>query len=939
MHRPAAPVRSPARRARIALVAALLVLGAAAAEARTAPALAPPGGPLPTCRSSSPDLGIDWTLWQGGATGRSDRDLVAIAGEYAVGSARVPRDGATARRILDHLRARGVGDVDLAVADARLLLAEAGAEGRTEARRRLEAAMAAGSRAAARMLGDMLAGEDPDGAIAAWRGATAGGDARAAAQLARLLVRRGTAGPAEVDLAVVNAFTLAVAAVAAGDCRAAGLLADLYGDGALADPRPDLAFAWMRRAADLGDPNAALRLANAYRFGRGVEPDEARSVHYLEIAARSGRPSALLRVGEAYLAGEGVARDPAKAEDHLARAAAAGRTEAWRSLARLWRGDFGDPPAPGRAYLALREAAAAPTADAGIFLELGRAVRDGFGTEPDGAAALDLFLRAAEAGSDEAARLAARLLDQGAPGVERDLPRAMRLYRLAASGGDAASAGRLAAIYRCGFGIGRSLDDAALWTERAAFLGSSASMRDASGPMLASSDPRTRRDGFLLLRQAAKRGNLDAIADMVVAYETGRGPAAADPDVAARWADYGRRMEDAPGSFAVALAGARLADGGADALAAAERLLEEAIAAGSAEAGYELARALDAADLAGPDELARILAGPATAGWVPAMRKLGEVLGPDRSAGGRTGPQWIAAAAAEGDFAARLAGSASLPTAGRIAELDAVEAEGLACDADDFARLAVAWGRLGPAGRDKAIGYADLAARTVGGEDGSTLFVIAEVMLQAGHRPAEARRLIELSVEAGEPKALRRLAEGLASGDFGRPDADAALDLLIGRGDAGDHDADVVLLRLGAAGRLAPAADEIARVMDRIGADLGSMSGDVLRIASRARDGVFGPEGVGRATGWLEQAAEAGRVPAMRALADIMLYGADGERDPERGLAWMRRAAEAGDREAMRTLAAAYEVGFLVEVDPGRAADFAAAADPAATAIEEGTRP
>jgi TPR repeat protein len=918
--------RSRRAAATVILAASVSLCVDAAAWARQAPAFAPPGGTPPVCRSAVPDLGRDWTAWTGEETGRSRKDLIAIAGEYAVGSARVTRDPATARRLVDHLRAGGASDTELAVAEARLALAEPTTERRAAARRSLEDALAAGSRSAARMLGDMLAAEDADAAIAAYRVATGGGDPRAAVALARLLAAREGTDPAEIDLAVLNAFTTALSAISTGDCRSARLMAQLYTDGTLVEARPDLATAWKRYAADLGDPGAALELARAYRFGRGVDPDPALAVRYLEIAARSGRASALLPVGVAYLTGEGVPRDAVKAETYLTQAADAGRVEAWHQLAQLWRGDHGDAPQPDKAFAALTAAARAPGANPVIALDLGRAWRDGFGTPADARIALDHLTRAAEAGSAEAALEAATLLETGADGVPPDLKRAIRLHRLAASSGNAAAAAKLATIYRCGKGVPRSLDLASVWAERAAFMGSASSMRAVAGTMMRSDVPAVRHDGFLLLRQSAKRGNLDAIAEMVIAYETGRGPDAADRTLAGRWVEHGRRQSVRPGDFDVALARARLAEG-SDGFAEAERLLEGAVAAGSTSAGYELARALDVAGLAGEAQLVELLTGPAAAGHLPAMRKLGEVLGPERTAAGRTGQDWLSVAAAGGDFAARLALSANLDPAGRKAALEQIEADSLACDPTDFARLAVAWNRLGDDGRAKAGAYARLAADTVAGGDGATLFQIADVLLATGGAVAEVRRMLDRAVEAGEPKALSRLAEGLAAGTFGPPEPEAARQLLLARGDGGDRDADVTLLRLAASGLLSPDGTDIARVMDRVGDDLDAMSGDVLKIASRARDGVFGPEGQRFAREWLQRAAEGGRVTAMRTLAEILLYGSEAERDPTAGLAWMRKAAEAGDRDALLALSAAYEVGFLVDVDPGQAAALRAAAD------------
>lgn len=175
------------------------------------------------------------------------------------------------------------------------------------------------------------------------------------------------------------------------------------------------------------------------------------------------------------------------------------------------------------------------------------------------------------------------------------------------------------------------------------------------------------------------------------------------------------------------------------------------------------------------------------------------------------------------------------------------------------------------------------------------------------------------SLEADEPKALRRLAEGLATGAFGRTDAEAARTLVASRGDAGDRRADVLLLRMAADDLIVPSAADLAKVMDRIGDSLESTGGDLVKLAAKARAGAFGEDGKARANVWLEKAAEAGKPAAMRAMAEIYLYGPDEGRDPKKGMAWLQRAADAGDRDAMRALSAAYEVGFVVPADAARA--------------------
>ncbi|WP_181702169.1 tetratricopeptide repeat protein [Chthonobacter albigriseus] len=920
-----------------ALMTGAALLAALPANAAGLPAFAPPdAASAKACVVEKPvELGSDWTAWDGGKTDRSRDDLLAIAREYAVGSARVARDPDAARRILGHLAKaskEGAGPEGAAI-EARMLIATGDEADRTKAIELLREAMKTGSRSAARSLGDLLAGKDVDGAVRAYRVAAAQGDPRASLALARLLKLTGKADPATLDLAVTNAFAAIVSAVETGDCRAARLMTTLYTDGAFGEPRPDLAMAWTRFAAEKADSSAAILLAKAYHRGLGVTPDETKAVRYFEIAANAGRASALLPVGIAYATGVGVTQDLKKAAEFLAKAGEVGRTDAWYWLAQLYRGDFGGAPVPDKAYAYLVKAAELPDAPADVVFERGIAERDGFGTPKNPAAALAHLEKAADAGSDKGAYEAAMLVRTGADGVPRDLPRAVRLFRLAASNGSAAAAVRLSEVYRCGMGVAQSTEKAATWTERAAFLGSSSSMEIYARRLMASADPETAARGLLLLREAAQGGDADAAASMVIAYETGRG-LPADAEMAARWKAHGSSLAAAPGGFEIALAKARLAENGLAAMDEARALFSAAETAGAIDARFELARALDETGSAEPQDLLDLLIPSAKAGHVPSMRKLGELLEGSEQAGGRSGYEWLQAAAAAGDFTASLALANGLPEASRIAELKRLAEDGGACSAEDFSKLGLAWVSLGAEGRAEAARYGALASETVEPTDGGSLMALADIIIGTDGDRTKAESYLRMALEAGEPKALRRLAEGLARGTFGPPAPKDAETLLVGRGDAGDSSADVLFLKLAADDVLAPEAAVLARVMDRIGSDLDTLGGNLLKLAAKARNGAFGEDGRRRANDWLLRAAEAGKPAAMRALAETYLYGPVNGRDPQKGIAWMQKAADAGDRDAKRALAAAYEVGFVVAPDATKARalnDEAVAVEPPVT--------
>jgi TPR repeat protein len=162
--------------------------------------------------------------------------------------------------------------------------------------------------------------------------------------------------------------------------------------------------------------------------------DAARAVPHLESAADRGEPEALFLLGGLFLAGQGVAPSLAKA-------------------AALYKiaGDSGHGPA----LLALARIA------------------------PDASVRLDLLLKAAAAGLDDAMLEAGEMLAAG-QGGGADLPRAHNLIRRAAEAGNPTAMTRLGMWLTAGMGARADPEEALAWLYAAVALGAGEEAHDAA---------------------------------------------------------------------------------------------------------------------------------------------------------------------------------------------------------------------------------------------------------------------------------------------------------------------------------------------------------------------------------------------------------------------------------------------------------------------------
>lgn len=272
-----------------------------------------------------------------------------------------------------------------------------------------------------------------------------------------------------------------------GDAAAQRMLGEKYEHGDGVPQNAEKAAEWYRKAGLQGDGVAALNLGVLYWTGDGVPQDRQEATQWYRRAARQKNATAMFNLAVAYYDGEGVTADRTWAYAWFCLAQEGGNTQAadgvkrlesemhpseradaWVSIASMYEHGFtlkddlseaarwyrraaagGNPSAavhlasilvggrlgPPDYAEALRwcEAAAAQNYDLGLYC-VGHAYQWGWVGPKDMAAAAPWFLRAAQAGSADAAAQLAEMYWNG-DGVKADRVTAY-MYALLASATD-----------------------------------------------------------------------------------------------------------------------------------------------------------------------------------------------------------------------------------------------------------------------------------------------------------------------------------------------------------------------------------------------------------------------------------------------------------------------------------------------------------------------
>jgi TPR repeat protein len=939
----------PGRRnsaARLAMIGAVALLVAAPARAEIGMEFEPP--PLArlkcTATPAPPAMSRDWSTWQGEPVDVAPRDLLLVARAYADGTDSLDPDPKVARRILETIVA-GKSDATASAREAlaRLMLVDPADKPQTDgAIKQLEQAVAERDVDAAISLGKYFENggpvpRDPAKALAYYRmGATVGNSA-AILGIARLAKAGAVPGmtPEQVDEAVRQGILALLTDVGRGNCESLYWIGRLYDSGDLVPLNAALAGRWYETAARaIGHSKAAEKLARMYQKGNGVEMSLPKAFEFLSIAAKGGRTRAMVMLAQAYALGDGTARDVAQSIGWFEKANGRGEQSSLRWLARLWRGDFGGNADLARAFTYLKRDADRANPESKTFFELGEAYLDGAGTSKNVDAGIEALRKAAALGLKDAADVIGDVYRYG-QGVPADPLRAARYYRQAAAFGNVDAMSALADLHQCGLGVPWSPRLEQKWRESAAFNGSGSSLYDLAAALPRTGAPADAARRFRLLNEAAALGSREAMVLVAIAYEKGDG-VPADKGAADTWRGRALAPGDDVARGYLALAGIyENGDGVPIDLAKARGFLEEIADQGDSTGQYALARFLADHGGARVSEAMDNMVAAAVGGNPTAMRSLSQKIGFGQTVGGKDRQGWLNAAALAGDVRARIAVARQSGEAIE-AGLDHIAAAG-ACRPEQMADLAIAYLALASdSGKAKAADWLNRAI-AIGANDQKVSFALGQT-LAAGDAGPDLRTkglaLLTQAARSGMIAAMRQLAAGYQTGAWGAVDTALAGQWLEQAAAAGDAPSAVDFAKSAASGGgdLTKAHTYLAKAAE------GSTSA-ARQLGQLSIQGLFGEAEQAKGVAWLEKAAAAGDISAMRDLADMLSTGAGGvRRDPAGALEWLRKAATGGDAKAMFKLAAAYEAGFGTSTDAQLADQWYARARQAGSAGSGGTQ-
>ncbi len=277
-----------------------------------------------------------------------------------------------------------------------------------------------------------------------------------------LCLRNGTG----VEKDVAASRELFFAAAKGGHSEAQYTLGEYYAKGIYeTEQDPAQAVEWYGAAARSGHAGARYALGQCVEHGVGMARNMETAIEWYRSAAEAGSTSANCRLGELYYAGEGVPQDDKRAAEYFRVAAKTGHIGASYRLGLCYEGGCGVPKDTVLAYEWYKRAGEFPAAlyARGVFLA------DGIAVKRDSAAALDCFLRAADAGNTDAMFRAGYLMLNKKDVKAATVRRAMEYLLQAAEAGQAEAAYTLASCHAdARGGIERSLTDAFYWFSRAA---------------------------------------------------------------------------------------------------------------------------------------------------------------------------------------------------------------------------------------------------------------------------------------------------------------------------------------------------------------------------------------------------------------------------------------------------------------------------------------
>ncbi|OJW47883.1 MAG: hypothetical protein BGO67_03060 [Alphaproteobacteria bacterium 41-28] len=216
----------------------------------------------------------------------------------------------------------------------------------------------------------------------------------------------------------------------AGNSYAQCQLALMYEEGQGVEKDEKEAIRLYHLAADQGHSEALSNLALMYQQGRGVKKDERKAVELYSLAVEQGQPNAQYNLALMYFKGQGVGKDEQLAVKLFKLAAAQGVTQAEYMLSML--SAFKDNKQDEYEVVRLNNLAT----DLGYVDGQDKLALKEKSQSPQKAKEDEVWLDIAAKGGDSTAQYKLALMYEEGNGVEKDLQKAIDLYRQSASQGN-----------------------------------------------------------------------------------------------------------------------------------------------------------------------------------------------------------------------------------------------------------------------------------------------------------------------------------------------------------------------------------------------------------------------------------------------------------------------------------------------------------------------
>ncbi|MCB9471284.1 MAG: SEL1-like repeat protein [Candidatus Obscuribacterales bacterium] len=275
-------------------------------------------------------------------------------------------------------------------------------------------------------------------------------------------------------------------------------MAVLYRDGIFVEKDGARALEWCLKAASQGYVEAMTEAGAMFFFEQVVPVDHDKAFYWTYKAAQEGSPYSMSLLGYFYEQGFGAEKDIDQAIVWYEKAAALEDIEAQKALGNFHRYGIGFPESFSQALNWYRRAAEQGDSEsqnviaawlfddavegnrsfeeafrwAGLAAEGGQVVsmrllaymhEDGLGTTASAEEAVRWMTAAADNGDTQALLWLARGFTEGEHGLEIDLKKANRYFRMAADLGDLEAHLEMALVYLFGAGVARNYATAARW--------------------------------------------------------------------------------------------------------------------------------------------------------------------------------------------------------------------------------------------------------------------------------------------------------------------------------------------------------------------------------------------------------------------------------------------------------------------------------------------